>query len=319
MERKPKAGAKFRYALPVFAAALFFACGGSQTSEAEDKSVSLSPVEVVRLLAEENRYFAETPAQADESHSPELKTILERGSVVFGMTAADQKPFFYKDEETGELIGLDVELGYAIANRMGVKAVFNRDAASFDEVVTKVINKEADIALSKLSLTIRRAEFVRFTNPYIVFRQALLINRLEYAKVGSEETLPGFIKKYRATLGVIANSSYQNYAAINFPDADIRTFESWDMTVDALFRGEVMAAYRDEGEVLIVNSTRKDASILMKPVFIGDKRDPIAMAVSADAPLLQQWLNVFLDEYLLQNRRELTPGRLIERHFRGGT
>jgi hypothetical protein len=85
--------------------------------------------------------------------------------------------------------------------------------------------------------------------------------------------------------------------------------------VDALFSGEVLAVYRDEGEILVVNATRKDASILTKPVFIGDKRDPIAMAVSADAPLLQEWLNIFLDEYLLQNRRELTPSRLIERHF----
>jgi ABC-type amino acid transport substrate-binding protein len=116
-------------------------------------------------------------------------------------------------------------------------------------------------------------------------------------------------------MGVINNSSYMNYALVNFPNANIKTYENWDDTVNALFGGSVLAIYRDEGEIHIILNTRKDATILMKPVIISDKRDPIAMAVSEDAPLLQSWLNVFLDDYILQNRRELTPSRLIERHF----
>ena len=281
----------------------------------QTQQTGLSPLQTVRQLAEENKQFESNPTASTLSHSPEIKAILDRGHLVFGMTAADQKPFFYIDAESSELIGLDVELGYAIANRMGVKAVFNREAPSFDGVVQLVINGTVDIALSKLSLTMRRAEMVRFTMPYITFRQALLINRLEYARIGNEEQLPGFIRNFQGTLGVIVNSSYMNHAVINFPNAELITFDTWDQTVEALFAGDVLAVYRDEGEILIVNTIRQDASILMKPVFISDKRDPIAMAVSADAPLLQSWLNVFLDDYILQNHRELTPNRLIERHF----
>jgi len=301
--------------LPLLLLSVFFFSCSPNTPVEQAKAEDKSPLEVVRLLAEENSHFDGSQSRGTTSHAPEIKAILDRGYIVFAMTSADQKPFFYKDEASGDLIGLDVELAYAIANRMGVKAVFNRSATSFDGVVTMVVYKQADIALSKLSRTIRRAEMVRFTNPYITFRQALLINRLEYAKVGSEDQLPNFIRNYRGSLGVIINSSYQNYAAVNFPNAQVKTFGSWGDTVDALFNGEVLAVYRDEGEVLIVNTTRKDASILMKPVFIGDKLDPIAMAVSADAPLLQEWLNLFLDEYLLQNRRDLIPARLVERHF----
>jgi ABC-type amino acid transport substrate-binding protein len=295
---------------------LFLSCRGASRAVEQSPGGTPSPFEAVRLLAEENKQFEISPVQSDPAHPREIKEILDRGYVVFGMTATDQKPFFYKDESSGELIGLDVELGYAIANRLGVKAVFNRDAASFDGVVTKVVSKEADIALSKLSLTIRRAEIVRFTNPYITFRQALLINRLEFAKIGPEEQLPRYIRNFSGSLGVINNSSYMNYALTNFPKADLKTFENWNQAVNALFDGNVLAVYRDEGEILIVNATLQDASILMKPVFISDKRDPIAMAVSADAPLLQEWLNVFLDDYLMQNHRELTSSRLIERHFR---
>jgi ABC-type amino acid transport substrate-binding protein len=151
--------------------------------------------------------------------------------------------------------------------------------------------------------------------PYIVFRQALLVNRLEFAKIGREDQLPGYIKNFRDRLGVIQNSSYANYAAVNFPAAFIKPFETWDETVDALFDGKVLAVYRDEGEILIVNATRKDAAMLMKTVVINDQQDPIAMAVAPDAPLLQEWLNIFLEEYLRQKPEEFAIARIVERHF----
>jgi ABC-type amino acid transport substrate-binding protein len=294
---------------------LFFLSCNLASQEEQEQLSELSPLETVRLLAEDNRQFESSPTRSTENHAPEIRSILDRGYIVFAMTSADQKPFFYSHPETGELIGLDVEIAYSIANLMGVKAVFNRDASSFDGAVQEVIHKRADIALSKLSLTIRRVEIVRFTNPYIIFRQALLINRLEFAKIGSEDYLPYFIRNFQGPLGVIVNSSYMNFAYINFPGADVKTYNDWDETVDALFRGEVLAVYRDEGEILRILNTKEGASILMKPVIISDKRDPIAMAVSTDAPLLQSWLNVFLDDYLLQRQREMTPSRLIERHF----
>jgi len=281
----------------------------------EQAQKRLPPLETVHRLAEENKQFETNPAKSTSFHSQEIKTILDKGYIVFGMAAVDQKPFKYIEAESGELIGLDVEIAYTIANRMGVKAVFNRSATSFDGVVQLVADKKADIALSKLSLTTRRAELARFTKPYIILRQALLLNRLEYAKLGSEDQLPNFIKNYRGTLGVVNNSSYVNYAVTNFPNADIEKYENWDETVNALFYGKVLAIYRDEGEILTIITNRKDASILMKPIIISDKRDPIAMAVSAEAPLLQDWLNIFLDDYMIQNREELTPARLIERHF----
>ena len=299
---------------------LFVSCAdkpyapGVETQEAAPPS----PLEKARRLAEENSRVPAPSASDNAFYAEEIRAIRERGHIIFAMTAADQKPFFYKEEQSGELIGLDVEIAYEIANRLGSRAVFNRDAPSFDGVVMKVARKEADVALSKLSRTMRRAELIRYTKPYIVFRQALLVNRLEFAKIGPEENLPVYLAKFQGRLGVIKNSSYVNYAAANFPVARVENYDDWGQTVDALFSGKVLAVYRDEGEILIVNATRKDASMLMKPVFINDKQDPIAMAVAADAPLLQQWLNVFLEEYLLQNSRELTVKRLVERHFGSG-
>jgi ABC-type amino acid transport substrate-binding protein len=274
-----------------------------------------TPLKTVQELAAINGRVTESLLRDTSLYPKEIQTIIDRRKIVFAMTRADQKPFFYGDEPSGILIGLDVELAYEIANLLGVQAVFNRDAGSFDEVVMKVVNKEADIALSKLSRTMRRAEMVRYTVPYITFRQGLLINRLELAKVTTEKNLPGFVKNFRGRLGVIENSSYASYAAVNFPAADIRAFPSWTEAVDALFAGEILAAYRDEGEILIANTLREDSSILMKMVFLTDQQDPIAMAVASDAPLLQEWLNLFLENYIVQHKKDLTTQKLVERHF----
>jgi ABC-type amino acid transport substrate-binding protein len=299
----------------VFAVLALVSCGKIPETEAPAESTLPSPLETVRRLAGVNQQVSASPLTNLESYPPEIRVILQRGSIIFGMTSADQKPFFYNDEETGELIGLDVEIGYEIANRLGVRAVFNRDAASFDGVVLNVVNKNVDVALSKLSRTLRRGALVRFTMPYITFRQAVLVNRLELAKVSSEEDLPRYMKQFRGSLAIIKNSSYVGYAESNFPLAVKKTYETWPECINALFAGEVLAIYRDEGEILIINETRKDSSIMMKPVFINDKQDPIAMAVSQDAPHLQEWLNTFLEDYVLQNGSEITPVRLVKRHY----
>jgi ABC-type amino acid transport substrate-binding protein len=299
----------------IFTAFALVSCGKKTEAEFQAETGLPSPLETARRLAALNQEVSEVPLTDLDSYPPGIREILQRGSVIFGMTAADQKPFFYTDEETGTLIGLDVEIGYEIANRLGVQAVFNRDAASFDGVVLNVVNKNVDVALSKLSRTLRRGGLVRFTVPYITFRQAVLVNRLELAKVSSEEDLPRYMKQFRGSLAMIKNSSYVGYAESNFPLAVKKTYDTWPECIDALFSGEVLAVYRDEGEILIINETRKDSGIMMKPVFINDKQDPIAMAVSHDAPHLQEWLNVFLEDYILQNGGELTPARLVKRHY----
>ncbi|MDR2071265.1 MAG: transporter substrate-binding domain-containing protein [Treponema sp.] len=301
----------------VLCAAVLISCRERTEIPVLEQGAVPTPLETVQALAKDNEAAALSVITGIENYPREIRSIFERGYIVFGMTAADQKPFFYTDAESGQLIGLDVEIGYEIANSLGVRAVFDRDAVSFDGVVLKVVNKEVDVALSKLSRTLRRSALVQFTDPYITFRQALLINRLELAKVSSEEDLPRYMKQFRGEMAIIKNSSYVGYAESNFPLAVKKTYDTWPECIDALFAGEVLAVYRDEGEILIINEIRKDSSIMMKPVFISDKQDPIAMAVSHDAPHLQMWLNLFLKDYILRNGSELTPAKLVKRHYAG--
>ncbi|MFW5640928.1 MAG: transporter substrate-binding domain-containing protein, partial [Thermodesulfobacteriota bacterium] len=159
--------------------------------------------------------FAETG-----SFPPTIRDILDQGHITIAMTQNDMPPFYFKDA-SGRLNGIDVMLAKGIAERLGVRAVFNREATSFNGVVDLVVEGKADIAVSKLSRTLDRAKVIRYTEPYIVFRQGLLINRLGLAKKTQRMSEYEFIKNFTGKLGVIQASSYVGYARENFPTAEI--------------------------------------------------------------------------------------------------
>ncbi len=83
--------------------------------------------------------------------------IISKKEIVIAMTATDQFPFYYLDK-SGNLQGFDVDIAKKMAKELGVKKiVINREAQSFNEVVTLVAEGKADLAISKLSRTLARA------------------------------------------------------------------------------------------------------------------------------------------------------------------
>jgi ABC-type amino acid transport substrate-binding protein len=241
------------------------------------------------------------PAIALDLRAPDIKVILDRGELIVAMTAADQSPFYYVGPD-GQLAGLDATLARDIAFRLGVKASFNRSPKSFNEVVELVAQGGADIAISKLSRTLIRAQMVRFTRPYVTFRHAMLFNRLRLAQYTSEEALPQLLRRLKGNVGVIGQSSYEGFLSQYFPSATAVPFTSWDEAVAAVFAGKVLAIYRDELEIQKINQSRQDASLTLKTVVYKDMQDYIAMAVAWNRPHLAAWLDIYLDAFATDQR-----------------
>lgn len=247
-----------------------------------------------------------TPAASSPDYSlysEDFRNLLPKGQLVVALVKADQYPFFYVTEQ-GELDGLDVRLAQKIADELKLTLVFDRSAESFNDVVTNVATGKADIAISKLSRTLARARQVIFTQPYLVFRHALCVNRLRMVKFCNEAGLPNLLRSLRDPgvklpeafkIGVIQKSSYVGFAKTYFPAATVVEYPDWDAVVKAVFDGEVTAAYRDELEVLKVTKSRSDAGLHVKAIVLSDLQDPIAMAVSAKAPVLARWLDIFME------------------------
>ncbi len=226
--------------------------------------------------------------------APDIKNIRDRGYLTVAMVAKDQVPFFFTNQND-EFIGLDVDLAKDIADSLGVDLRFNREAQSFNDLIPIVASGSADLAISKLSRTITRNQVVLFSDAYITFHQALMFNRVRLARIApTNPEIASFIKRFSGEIGVITNSSYVNYAKQNFPNATVIEYPSWEDVIDAVYRGEVLAAYRDELEIKKAVKGRSGSSLLVKTVLLSDTEDNIAIAISWQSRHLLSWINLFL-------------------------
>jgi len=195
----------------------------------------------------------------------------------------------------GELAGFDIDIAKSIAKELNVEPVFNREAKSFNDVVSLVASGRADLAVSKLSRTLARARYVRFSKPYIVLSQGLLINRVQLAQRVPEDNAKAFIRDFQGKIGVIQKSSYVNYARENFPKAQVVEYPTWDGAVAAVISGEILAAYRDELEIRKTFDSLPNSAITLKPMYFTDLTDPIAIAVGYRNEQLLSWIDTFLE------------------------
>ncbi len=240
--------------------------------------------------------LAGTAATADTAgrrEAPEIARIVQRGELVVGMLRSDSPPFFYVRDE--KLQGTDVDMAREIAKELGVKVRFDRTASSFNEVVDKVSRNEVDLGISKISRTLARSRAVLFSEPYLTLHHALVLNRLEFAKLARERTPEQTMQDYTGTLGVIAQSSFGDFAQINFPKARVREYPTWEGVVEAVQRGEVVAGYRDEFEVKRLLAEKPTLSLKLRSVTLKDRRDTIGVAIPADAPTLRSFVDLYLE------------------------
>lgn len=242
-------------------------------------------------------------------YPPDIKKILDKKRLVVALTEPDQPPFFMVGKD-GALYGFDIELARGIGKELGVEIVFDRSAKTFNDLTDVVNKKHADVVISKLSKTLTRSKRLLFTEPYIVLRKGLLINRLKLARMKGGADTAEFVKKIRGDIGVIAGSSYQEFAKRMFPNANIRPYKTWDDVIRAVTGGEILAAFRDEIELKKVIKTQPDVALKLQTVVFKDTEDPIAMAVSWDNPHLQYWLNQYLQTY----RQDINADKLLERY-----
>lgn len=226
--------------------------------------------------------------------APGIARIVNRGELVVAMLGVDTPPFFYMKK--GELVGLEVDLAKAIAKELKVNIRFDRSARTFNEVVDVVARQEADLGISKLSRTLARAQMISFTEPYLRLNHAFILNRVKFAELARDRPLPVVVREFKGSVGVIAKSSFSDYASKNFPLSELREFPSWDAVLKALEKGQIMAAYRDEFEIKRILKSDPTASLTLRTVTFKDLEDTLGIAVGIQDPTLLAYVNQFLSE-----------------------
>lgn len=239
--------------------------------------------------------------------APDIARIVSKGELVVAMLKVDTPPFF-SFNANGQWVGLEVDLAEAIAKELGVTLRINRDAGTFNAVVDILARGEADLAISKLSRTLARTQTIAFSNPYLTLNHALLLNRVNFAKISKGRALPEVIRSFDGTIGVIAKSSFAYYAKSNFPKAKIEELPTWNNVLVALQKGEITAAYRDEFEIKSVLNSDPTTSLVLRTVTLKDLEDTLGIGVSVSSPRLL----AFVNEFLSQRTQKLDINKVLQ-------
>lgn len=238
---------------------------------------------------------------------PAIRKIQENGSLVVGIPPFNTKPFYYYDKPDGQLLGYDVELATRLAERLGVKVVFDQDSKSFDDLVRRSGSGEVDIAIGKLGTTYSR---LYNSNPqtYLEFNQALLINRQSLSSIGkdNDKDLGKKIRNSKIRIGAIANSAYTTYASYYFTNADVVAFDDWKSTIHALTDRNVDAIYRDINEIKMVVMDNPKLNVDYATINIVDGVDKKSIYIGQDLSGLGPFVEHFIsDEFGILNSKDI--------------
>lgn len=233
---------------------------------------------------------------AEEScFPPDIQRIMDRKKLIVAMYFEDKPPFFMHDKKNN-FFGLDVELANNIALKMGVKVEFTREAKTFNEILDILLQKKADVAISKISTTLDRAKKVLFSDSYLTFHQTLLIDRLACAQLKRGNDPLKILKEGNVSLGVIFGTSYVDFAKEDFPNVKLVTYPSWNALTQDVLKGKFLALLYDNHEIQNWHKINPHAAIDLQTLVMKDKNDPIAMAVHWEDKQLHSWLNHYLNQ-----------------------
>ena len=193
-----------------------------------------------------------------------LSDIQTRGNMVIATEGA-WSPWTYHDESDA-LVGFDVEIARAIAEKLGVEAEFVE--CPWESIFLGIDSKMYDIAANGVEITEDRAAKYDFSTPYAFLRTALIV-RVDNEDIHSFEDLKG--KK-------TANSAGSTYALIAEEyGASTDTVSTLAQTLDLVLAGRVDATLN--AELSFYDYLKEHPEAGLKVVALSEEASNVAIPV----------------------------------------
>jgi len=169
-----------------------------------------------------------------------LEEIKVRGKIYIG-TDATYPPMEFRDEK-GEIVGFDIDLGRAIAEELGVEAVFIDTA--WDGIFPALDAGKFDIIISSTSITEERLKSKEMSDPYYVTSQAIAVRKDNTTIRGPEDLKGKVVAVQIGTTGDLAVSEIEGVTVKRFDTIDKAYMEVMNGRADAVVNDLSEVAYR---------------------------------------------------------------------------
>lgn len=263
-----------RFALLAALLIVLAACGKSD--DASTGSDSTTPSGQTEAAAELPTY--EVAAVEGLTGTP--ADLAEAGAVTIGVKA-DQPNLGYRDPDTNEYSGFDIEIAKMVAADLGIAA----EDITFVEIPSKnretaLSNGEVDYYVGTYTINEDRKEQVSFAGPYFIAGQDLLV-RADDDSITGPDDLDG--KNVCSATGSTPIQRIKD----EYPQAETTEFDVYSKCVDALLDGEVDAVTTDDAILAGYAAEEPDELAVVGTTF---SEEPYGIGLAKDDTELQDFI-----------------------------
>jgi glutamate transport system substrate-binding protein len=183
-----------------------------------------------------------------------MAKLQDRGEIRIGVKF-DVPPFGFKNPQTGEVEGFDVDMGRIVAEELGVEPTFVE--AISDNRIPFLQQGEVDLILSTMTINQERDQEIEFSEPYYIARGRILVP--QDSDIRGIDDLAG--KGVCTALG----STYEETIRNEAPDADLRLVDTYSECLELLQNGAIDAISTDD--VILTGMIIQDDTLEM----VGDE------------------------------------------------
>jgi ABC-type amino acid transport substrate-binding protein len=239
---------------------------------------------------DEEEQPAEQPAEQAEKFPADttMGRIQEAGEIKIGVKY-DVPPFGFKNPQTNQIEGFDVDLGKAIADKLGVKPNFIE--AISDNRIPFLQDGTVDLVLSTMTINAERDKEIDFSEPYYIARGRILVP--QDSDITGVDSLSG--KKVCTALG----STYEETLREQAPKADLRLVDSYSECLELIQNGAVDAVSTDD--VILTGMIIQDDSLKLveaEPLTT----EPYGAGIKDGDKEYQEFVNGVIEEYKSDGR-----------------
>ncbi len=250
------------------------ACGGS-TAETTAAATEAATTQAETTKAE---------AEKEETTAGEVSTEAPgeaAGGVLTMATNAEFPPYEFHDG--GEIVGIDVEIAEAIAEKLGM--TLEIEDIAFDSIIPEVDSGKADIGLAGMTVSEDRLKNVDFSEPYTTASQVIIVKN-ESDIAGPDDLAGKYIGVQLGTTGDIYASDYEEKGST------IERYSKGFEAVQAMMQGKIDAVVIDLEPAKVFVSENEGIKILDEALTV----EEYAIAVKKGNTELVEKLNGALAE-----------------------